>query len=171
MTVLHLPSQTYLQRFCICVCMCVCERDFLGTTAVLTRIRVSVMLSFCQWQNLPREKKPPCANDLCVNQCVCALRSGEQSSNSPQSSRVLPSMANIRSRGQKQKDAGPGFTKDSMAFQTLSDLDALKAHQPALSDTHYTIKTRNWSSMFPCTETMRMRLQQRAQGSYTDTPW
>ena len=109
---------------------------------------------------------------MCVNQCVCALRSGEQSSNSPQSSRVLPSMANIRSRGQKQKDAGPGFTKDSMAFQTLLDSDALKAHQPALSDTYYTIKTRNWSSMFPCTEMMRMWLQQRAQGSYyTDIPW
>ena len=66
---------------------------------------------------------------------------------------------NLRSR--KQMDSGAGF---NAAFQT--HLDALKAHQPALSDSYYSIK--DWSCTLSRTETMRMRLQQR--GSYTEIP-
>jgi len=125
-------------------------------------------------------------HDVCVPRCVCSgLGGNAQIMRSPQKgvrrnkenvppeafNRAKPTAnvgvakstqragPNLRSR--KQMDSGAGF---NAAFQT--HLDALKAHQPALSDSYYSIK--DWSCTLSCTETMRMRLQQR--GFYTEIP-
>jgi len=174
---------------CVCVCACAsvrecvsaCVREFV-CVCVCACVCACMRVCVCACVRVPRRL---CAT-VCATVCVSGLGGNAQimrplqKGGRPNKENVPPEAfnrakptahagvaksskrggPNLRSR--KQMDSGAGF---DAAFQTL--LDALKAHPPALSDSYYTIK--NWSGTLSCTETIRMRLQQRV--FFTDIPY